>query len=56
MYPNGNYEEEGKSLSLFLHSEDSGYLNPGDSIRVEFVLCIKDQLHGKHHERSGELI
>ncbi|XP_065871901.1 protein RESTRICTED TEV MOVEMENT 3-like [Euphorbia lathyris] len=50
LYPNGDLEEKGKSLSLFLSLEED--LNPGHTLSVQFVISVKDQLHGEHHEKT----
>ncbi|XP_065869945.1 MATH domain and coiled-coil domain-containing protein At2g05410-like isoform X1 [Euphorbia lathyris] len=51
LYPNGHLEEKDKSLSLFLSLEED--LNPGHTLFVQFVLRVKDQLHGEHHEKTA---
>ncbi|XP_065872754.1 protein RESTRICTED TEV MOVEMENT 3-like isoform X2 [Euphorbia lathyris] len=50
LYPNGDLEDKDKSLSLFLSLEED--LNPGHTLFVQFVLRVKDQLHGEHHEKT----
>ncbi|WCJ18930.1 TRAF-like family protein [Euphorbia peplus] len=56
LYPNGDSvrpSSKGNYLSLYLCLEDSEALNPGEKLNVNFVLRVKDQLHGKHHELSN---
>ncbi|XP_065871254.1 uncharacterized protein [Euphorbia lathyris] len=50
LYPNGNSSQKGKSLSLFLQMHEA--LTHGHKLSVEFVVRVKDQLHGKHHEKT----
>ncbi|WCJ17763.1 TRAF-like family protein [Euphorbia peplus] len=51
LYPNGNEEQKGKSLSLFLVLEEEA-LDPRHTLSVYFDMYVKDQLHGKHHDAS----
>ncbi|WCJ17793.1 ubiquitin-specific protease 12 [Euphorbia peplus] len=43
-------QEYGKSLSVFLNLEEEETLDPERNIYVEYVLRVRDQVHGKHHE------
>ncbi|XP_065871960.1 uncharacterized protein [Euphorbia lathyris] len=50
LHPNGYEQDIGKSLSVFLNLEEEEDLKPGRSFYVEYVLRVRDQAHGKHHE------
>ncbi|XP_043704401.1 protein RESTRICTED TEV MOVEMENT 3-like [Telopea speciosissima] len=51
LWPKGNAEGKGKSLSLFLELNDSTTtLLPGQGVYVEYQLRLMDQLNGKHME------
>ncbi|WCJ18928.1 TRAF-like family protein [Euphorbia peplus] len=52
LHPNGYEKERGKSLSLYLNLEDWQALDSGHSLYVEYVLRMKDEVQGKHHEQS----
>ncbi|KAJ4959296.1 hypothetical protein NE237_026407 [Protea cynaroides] len=49
IWPEGNGEEKGKSLSLFLELDDLTTL-PGQGLYVEAQLRVVDQINGKHKE------
>ncbi|WCJ17916.1 TRAF-like family protein [Euphorbia peplus] len=55
LYPNGNKNQKGKSLSMYLCLEDPKALNPGERLNVRFFLRVKDMITGreKDHERLG---
>ncbi|KAF2282782.1 hypothetical protein GH714_043078 [Hevea brasiliensis] len=53
LYPNGNSEEKGKCLSMFLQLEDSKPFDSGQKLYTEFILRVRDQLLGVHHEQKG---
>lgn len=53
LYPNGNSEDEGKSLSMNLYLEDS--LDAGDIVQAIYIMRIKNQLEEKEdHQVRGE--
>ncbi|XP_042507539.1 ubiquitin C-terminal hydrolase 12-like [Macadamia integrifolia] len=52
IWPKGNREEKGKSLSLFLELNDLTTLLPGRGVYVEAQLRVVDQVNGKHVERK----
>ncbi|WCJ18737.1 TRAF-like family protein [Euphorbia peplus] len=51
--PNGSEKEHGKSVSLFLKLDDEEPLDPAHSLCVDYVMRVRDQVNGKHHERFG---
>ncbi|KAF2294679.1 hypothetical protein GH714_014993 [Hevea brasiliensis] len=46
-------EEKGKCLSMFLQLEDSKPFDSGQKLYTEFILRVRDQLLGVHHEQKG---
>lgn len=53
VYPKGNSTFKGKSLSIFLTLEDSETLPSGRTMYAEFTLRVRDQLFGKHVEKTA---
>ncbi|WCJ32908.1 TRAF-like family protein [Euphorbia peplus] len=54
--PDGFLVESGKSLSAYLSWDDSVTLGSEYSLYVEYLLRVRDQIHGKHHEQfEGQL-
>lgn len=54
LYPNGNSNEKGKSLSMYLQLEGSETVDSGKKLHTEYILRVIDQLSGVHHEQKGE--
>ncbi|KAL5755874.1 hypothetical protein ACOSQ2_020620 [Xanthoceras sorbifolium] len=49
LYPNGNAEGKGNSISIFLNVSRSNF-PPNSKLFVEIILRVKDQTNGKHIE------
>ncbi|KAL5757699.1 hypothetical protein ACOSP7_020310 [Xanthoceras sorbifolium] len=49
LYPNGNEEGKGNSISIYLDVSCSSF-PPNSNLFVEFILRVKDQTNGKHKE------
>ncbi|KAL5757702.1 hypothetical protein ACOSP7_020313 [Xanthoceras sorbifolium] len=52
LYPNGNAEGKGNSISIFLDVSRSS-IPPDTNLFVKFLLRVKDQINGKHIEKNG---
>ncbi|XP_042508236.1 uncharacterized protein LOC122084219 [Macadamia integrifolia] len=52
LYPKGTGQEKGKSLSLFLHLDDSKTLLASRGLYVEVQLRLVDQINGEHVEHK----
>jgi hypothetical protein len=56
VYPKGNAEAKGDSLSVFLELVDGDKLPPKKTVWAEYKLRVLDQRHGKHVEQKSNHI
>ncbi|XP_010276567.1 PREDICTED: uncharacterized protein LOC104611282 [Nelumbo nucifera] len=52
IYPKGNRDGKGNSISLFIALADSTTLPPDTKLYVKLALCVKDQASDAHYERQ----
>jgi len=54
VYPKGNGDGKGNSLSVFLELVDGGKLPPKKTVWAEYKLRVLDQRHDNHVEKTSK--
>ncbi|XP_050211202.1 uncharacterized protein LOC126661399 [Mercurialis annua] len=54
VHPKGDSRAKGKSLSIFLRLNDDATFEHGRKLYAEFILRVRNQFEGKHHEMEGK--
>ncbi|XP_060178062.1 MATH domain and coiled-coil domain-containing protein At1g31390-like [Lycium barbarum] len=53
LYPTGNSEQEGKSISIFLESANAKGFDSQTRIQAKYSIFVKDKISGAHCKMTG---